>query len=210
MNAVQKLAAAMKDRKNLDAGTARNDAPTPAPPIGYGSATGPTIARLKQELRSANARAVKAETKLAALQAKIVARPWGRIKEMTREIQRLHVAAKESAAKLRAAARAQLNQMCRLAAAWKRIEVLEAQIEQLRPEAKRHGGWQATRLSLQALLLQHPKSGVISIRAAAAAFGVTPTLVDKWLRGECRPRLETQARIAAWVRTNAESLKEQP
>jgi hypothetical protein len=216
MNAAQKLAAALKDRKNISPGTGRNDPLARAPPndplapaqrpIGYGSSTGPTIARLKQELRSANARAVKAETKLAALQAKIVARPWGRIKEMTREIQRLHVAAKESAAKLRAAARARLNPMRRLAGAWKRIEALEAENEQLRDHKRRHGDWQATRVSLQALLLQHPKSGVISIRAAAAAVGVDAKAVDNWLRGICRPRPETQALVAAWVRAK-ESVK---
>jgi hypothetical protein len=220
MNAAQKLAAALKDRKNISPGTGRNDplarAPpndplAPAPrPIGYGSSTGPTIARLKQELRSANARAAKAETKLAALQAKIVARPWGRIKEMTREIQRLRADAKEAAVKLRAAARVRLKPMRRLDAAWKRIEALEAENEQLRDHKRRHGDWQATRLSLQALLLQHPKAGVISIRAAAAAVGVDPRLVDKWLRGDRRPKPEMQELIAAWVRTNAESLKEHP
>ncbi len=146
MNAAQKLAAALKDRKNISPGTGRNDplarAPpndplAPAPrPIGYGSSTGPTIDRLKQELRSANARAAKAETKLAALQAKIVAMPWGRIKEMTREIQRLRAAAADSAVKLRAAARARLRPMRRLTAAWRRIEALETENEQLRKQLR--------------------------------------------------------------------------
>jgi hypothetical protein len=92
----------------------------------------------------------------------------------------------------------------RLQSAWKRIEALEAENEQLREGKQRHGEWQAIRLGLQTLLLQHPQPGVVSLSAAGAAVGVHPTLVLKWLRGECRPKPAVQKRVAEWIKAKGE------
>jgi hypothetical protein len=197
MTALEKLAAALRDRGvgRKDAShCSRSEPSLTTSPIGYGSSTGPTIARLKEGLRSAHAEIARLRLELAVVKARAVTAESATL-ALQADLKETHgkrAALIVELQDLRAAAEEWVTPARRLLGAWKRIEVLEAQVERLRPEAKLRRDWQAIRLRLRALLLRHPKRGLISIRAAAAAVGVNAKAVDNWLRGICSPRPETQ------------------
>jgi hypothetical protein len=61
------------------------------------------------------------------------------------------------------------------------------------------GDWGIVLLSLQTLLDRHG-SDAISVRALAEKLGVSRRAVDKWLKGVNRPDINTQERIATWIK----------
>ena len=133
MNKVQQFAANLKARKGTAAGTARNDTPAPAPPSPRNGdpAGGSRLDRLKVELRSAIARAEKAEAELAAVER--VKKVNGEIWRLNQEIARLRAAALRRQQKpRRLASTPDARPMRQLTAAWKRIEALEAENMKLR------------------------------------------------------------------------------
>jgi hypothetical protein len=135
MTSAEKLAAALKDRKNLVPEAERYDRPEPGKPvIGYGSAAGPTIVRLKAELRSAYALAKALEkeaekfrvdltvalTRSAFVESTLLMKLRAKIEALEAENERLRADGPREAP------------MPKLVFAWKRLEELEAENEQLR------------------------------------------------------------------------------
>lgn len=71
------------------------------------------------------------------------------------------------------------------------------------PRGKRRnedrGDWSGLRLRLRRLIDDHWQQGVVSIRAAAEAVGVSDRSIRRYLSGEDRPAPETQEAIAGWI-----------
>lgn len=72
------------------------------------------------------------------------------------------------------------------------------------------GQWSRTRLALQSLLDEHWQQGVRSERAVAAALGVSPRSLGRWLAGSHRPHPDYQELLAAWVAEQRTLVKRRP
>jgi len=67
---------------------------------------------------------------------------------------------------------------------------------------KRHadvGDWQRIRLRVCSLLDDRYEYGRVTVRAIAAAIGVSDRTMRRWLSGEDRPSPEDQERLRAWA-----------
>lgn len=76
-----------------------------------------------------------------------------------------------------------------------------------KPRHKDEGDWQAVRLGIQTLLNEHGQPGTLSFRVIAAAIGVDPKAVHRWLRGQRKPSPEHQQMLRTFLREVRQRLK---
>ena len=176
MNARERLAARLQDRKGIGARPVPIDGPAPEQPPGPRRARtgGPRYShsqhaqlRLEGQARAANRRAERAEAALAPVRMEL--------ETMRQRIVELKV-------KLRKAQR-QRRSRAKTADIW----------------AARNKKWPPLRLELETALRERPQRGVVSIRVLAKVVGVDPRLVFGWLHKEYSPNLQALALIEAWL-----------